>query len=241
MPTAAWTIPAKLPKKPVLSTEMPDFFGTTAPGGPAGTPARIAKTPGADPLVFEQFDQVSRLGDTIDATTAPFFAALTATQPALAAATGQETANLDAVYSPNGYQATLQAIRDARKKAFAGLNQQMLADLRRTLGLGRIGAGGAVGGGLSSLLARIAAAESGKLRAQEAVDAATQERADTGALATMRAASQGQRQTLTDALLSRLLTPIDVEAKAGSTYSDALTRALQQIQINSYMGLGGRA
>lgn len=237
----AWTIPSKLPKPKPLSAEMPDFFGTTAPGTAAGTVARLAKTPGADPLVFQQFADVGKLHDTIDVTTAPFFDALTRTQPGLEAAAGQEIGNIDAIFNPNGYQATLQAIRDSRQKAFAGLNTKLLEDLRRTLGYNRVGSGGLAGSGMSSVLARIAAAEAGKLRAQEAVDAAGQERADTGTLATMRAASQGQRQALMDALLSRLLTPVDVQAKVGSTYADALTRALQQIQSNSFMGVGAQA
>ncbi len=237
----AWTIPSKLPKPTPLSTAMPDFFGTTAPGTAAGTVARLAKTPGADPLVFQQFADVGKLHDTIDITTAPFFEAMTRTQPELAAATGQEVGNIDAIFNPNGYQATLQAIRDSRKKAFAGLNTQLLQDLRRTLGYSRVGSGGLAGSGMSSVLARIAAAEAGKLRAQEAVDATSQERADTGTLATMRAASQGQRQSLTDALLARLLTPIDVQSKAAGTYSNALAQALQQIAANSFTGVGAQA
>lgn len=236
----AWTIPSQLPKKKPtdLTTEVPDYFGTTPSGSPAGTVARLPKTPGADPAIFQQFADVAQLHETIDASTAPFFAALSATQPVLGKATQQEVGNIDAIYDPAGYQQVLQTIRANRKSALADVQSRILDNLRRTLGLGRTGAGGVVGGGLSGYLAQIAAAEAGKLQANEAYDAAGQERADALALLAARQSAQGQRQTLTDALLQRLLIPVDVSSKVGATYSDALTRALQQIQLNSFQGVG---
>lgn len=239
MPTA-WDIPAALPKKKAttLASTIPDYFGTTPEGTAAGSVARLAKTPGADPAIFQQFVDATRLHDTIDASTAPFLAALSATNPKLAAANAQEVGNIDSIYSPDGYQSVLQSIRDTRKKAVAGINAQLIANLRRTLGLNRVGSSGMVGGGLGSYLAQVAAAESGKLQANEAYDAAGQERADALALLAARQSAQGQRQTLTDALLQRLLIPVDVSSKVGATYSDALTRALQQIQLNSFQGVG---
>lgn len=240
MPTL-WTTPSLTkPKKATDLTAVPDYFGTTPSGTAAGTVARLPKTPGADEAIFKQFEDVGVLRDTSNEALSSFIKQLGATQGGLTSATGQEVGNLDAVFQPTGYQQVLQTIRQNRANALSKVNQKILDGIRRTLGLGRTGSGGLVGGGLGGYLAQIAASEAGKLQANEAYDAAANERADALALLQARLGAQGQRQTLTDTLLNRLLVPVDVTSKSNANLSDALTRALQQIQLNSFMGVGAQ-
>lgn len=235
MASTSWSIPTQKKAAALVSTEVPDYFGTTT--GSAVETARAAKIPGADPAIFQQFLDSQRLRDTIGGTTKAYSDSLQKLLPSMSKASDEETAAIGDIYNPNGLQATLQGIRDRRAKAFAGLNDTIRADLTRTMGANRLGSSGFAGSGLNSFMSRIAAAEAGKLRAAEAADAAGQERADTNTLLTARTTASGQRNKILTELLSTLLQPADVEAKGQSTAAQALSQALQLALANSTTGL----
>ena len=227
--------PASATKPDDLST-IPDYFGTGAPSGTAIT--RLAKIPGADPAVYQQFLDAEELRKKVGQTTGDYFSAFDALQPKFTDAANADLSEIDQVMNPMGYQSVLQGIRQRRAQALGKLDQVVLGDLRRTLSSGQLGSGG--GGGINSYLARIAASEAAKVRANEAFDAAGQERTDTTTLAQMRAAAAGKRSGILDSVLARLLQPADVANKSTSMYGDALSRALQQALLNSMLGVASQ-
>jgi hypothetical protein len=232
MATSWSTLPApKAPKKSL--GEIPDYFGT---GGPAGSAvARLARIPGADPAIYQQFMDAEALRENIGQSTGNYFSQLAAKQPRYDAATESDLSEIDAIMNPSGYQQAFQGVRDRRRAALSNLDRVLLGDMRRGLSQGQIGSGG--GGGMNSYLARIAAGEAAKIRAQAEADHSTAERTDLSALMAARQGVSGKRGSIIDTLLSRLLQPVDIEAKANSIYSDTLGRALQQALLNSISGV----
>ena len=216
------------------ASEIPDFFGTTKT--PDLAVARLARIPGADPAIYQQFVDAMGLRDTLQQGTKEYADGIRASQPEADRVAGQDIAELDNLDSPTGYQAALQGTRDRRTKALADLNNILFGDMRRGLGIGRVGGGGSAG--LSSTLARIAASEAGKIRATAAADTANQERTDLAALISARQGALGKRTAVLDQNLQRALLPGEAEAKAGATFSDALSKALLNILQNSFSGVG---
>lgn len=233
----SWTVPTTPTNKgSTLDTSIPDYFGTMT-DGPMGV-ARMSKIPGADPLIYQQFQDAQTLRDTIGKTTGTYFDALSKSQGSVDNANAQDMGELDALFNPNGYQAGLSGIRDRRAAALKNLDQILMGDMRRSLSMGRIGSGG---GGLSSYLARMAGSEAAKTRANEAYDSATQQRTDLASLMSARQGAVGKRASLIDTALSRLLSPIDTVSKANATSSNALSQAVQQALLNSLIASGTKA
>lgn len=150
-----------------------------------------------------------------------------------------DIAELDRIFGPTGYESDLGNIRRTRQAAMANLNDTLLGDLKRALSLNS--RGGTAGTGLGSYLSRQAASEAGKIRAQAAVDDATQARADLAALMSARTGSIGRRQSVTDALLSRLLAPADKEMGAQSGLNAQLQAALNAALANLVSAYGMKA
>lgn len=231
----SWTtLPAA--KASTQPGDIPDYFGT-ATSAPEKV-IRLAKVPGADPDILQQFADAQNLHATIASSLGPYFDALRKSQPSVDSLTAGDLAQLNFINDPMGYQAAMANLRARRKTAVTDATTNLLGDLRRSLSMGRIGGGG--GAGLSSYLSRIAAGEAGKLRVNEALDAAGQERSDLGALIAARQGTIGKGQTLIDSALSRLLTPIDATAKAGGLYGNAIQQALQTAILNSLIGVGAQ-
>lgn len=224
---------AKLKTNP---SEIPDFFGTTKT--PDLAVARMARISGADPALYQQFVDAMGLRDTLQSGAKEYGDAIRASQPEATRVATQDMSELDSLFAPTGYQAALQGTRERRTKALDDLNNVLFGDMRRGLGIGRLGSGG--GAGLSSALARIAASEAGKIRANTAADTANQERSDLAALISARQGALGKRSAVLDSNLQRMLMPGKAEAEAGSTFSDALSKALLNILQNSFSGVGAK-
>jgi len=199
---------------------------------------RLPKVPGADPAIYQQYLDAQGLRSTLNQTTGTYFDALSKTQPVADAAHASDMSQLDALFNPSGYQAGLSDIRARRASALSNLSTILQGDMRRNLSMGRIGGGGA---GLSSYLASMAGSEAGKVRANEAYDAAGQQRTDLAALLSARQGAVGQRTSNLDAFLARFLTPGTTAASANSTASSALQQAVQQALLNSMIGVGAQA
>jgi hypothetical protein len=86
----------------------------------------------------------------------------------------------------------------------------------------------------------MAAGEAGKIQANQLLDSTTQQRTDLASLMAARQGSVGKSSTLLDSSLNRLLSPIDVSAKANSVYANAIQQAIQQALLNSMMGVGAQ-
>jgi hypothetical protein len=111
------------------AAEIPDFFGTTKT--PDLAVARLARIPGADPAIYQQFVDAMGLRDTLQQGTKEYADGIRASQPEADRVAGQDIAELDSLYSPTGYQAALQGTRDRRTKALADLNNILFGDMRR--------------------------------------------------------------------------------------------------------------
>ena len=230
-----WTIPTASKTGVTASTEVPDYFGTNSGG--AFETARAAKIPGLDPMIYQAALSADGLASTLNKGVADYNDALQKVFPTLARANKQETASVNSVFDPNGIQATLQGIRERQTKAMDGVDSILRADISKGLGLGRVGASGTAGGGLSSFLTKIAAAEAGKLRLQNAASVAAGERADANTLLSARTSAAGQRQALATSLLSLLNQPGEVSSNAQSKLATALSNILQLSLGNSFTGL----
>jgi hypothetical protein len=238
MAATSWTTLPSASKNPTATgaAAIPDYFGT-AQNSPEQI-IRLAKIPGADPSIYQQFQDANTLRDTINTHLGTYFDALSKSQPSYDTAAQQDQTELSNLFSPQGYQSDLSGIRARRTAALSNLGQYLFGDLRRSLSMGRVG--GAGGAGLSSYLARMAAGEAGKIQANQLLDSTTQQRTDLASLMAARQGSVGKSSTLLDSSLNRLLSPIDVSAKANSVYANAIQQAIQQALLNSMMGVGAQ-
>ncbi len=200
----------------------PDFFNRTQNSGVRQL--SLAKVPGADPAILSSFNDASRLRGSMASDLSRYRGALSGTQPQASAYLGQELGDLSRLFSPDGYEADLAGIRGRRASALSNLDDQILGGFRRTLSSRAVGSGNT---GLGSYLSRLAMSEAGKLRTQEAYDAAGQERADLASLMAGRNVGYGRRTGLLDANLARLLMPMQQEQAALGSYNTNLGSALQ--------------
>ena len=202
--------------------QQPDFFNRSKTN--SVRQLSLAKVPGADPMIRSSFDQAARLQASMGRDVANYRGAFNATLPQASGYLDQDLGDLSRYFSPGGYESDLAGIRDRRSSALTGLNDQILAGLRRTLSSRAVGGGTT---GLGSYLSRIAAGEAGKLRTQEAYDSAGQERADLATLMAGRNNAYGRRTGLIDSSLARLLMPAQQEQAAAGNYNANLGSALQ--------------
>ena len=200
----------------------PDFFGRTANTGVRQL--SLAKVPGADPAIRTSFDDASRLRSVLGNDTARYRNAVSGTMPRTMSYADQDIGDIDRYFNPGGYAADLAGIRDRRAGALTNLNDQILGGLKRTLSSRAVGAGNT---GMGSYLSRLAMSEAGKLRTQEAYDAAGQERADLATLMAGRNAGYGRRAGILDSSLARLLMPAQQEQNMLGNYNSNLGSALQ--------------
>lgn len=228
-PIAAYWPSTKAPKK----TE-PDFFGTTPDASTAFATVSLPKIPGANPQIKNLFAQAEEAYKKSQADLDRYRALFQDQAPGRSRATTQESNFLGGLYS-GATQNQLAGIRARQNQAQAGLQNQMLLDLTRALGLGQVGRGPM---GLGSYLSRMAASEAGKLRTQEAASAADRERADMAALLQLQLQGLGRRQALQQNDLQSLLAPIQAENAIQSSYGSLLANALQQALLNQTMAYG---
>jgi len=200
----------------------PDFFGRTPNTGVRQL--SLAKVPGADPAIRSSFDEASRLRASAGRDVANYRNAFAGSLPQTSGYLNQELGDLSRLFSPGGYEADLAGIRDRRATALGNLDDQILGGFRRTLSSRAVGSGNT---GMGSYLSRLAMAEAGKLRTQEAYDAAGQERADLASLMAGRSAGYGRRTGMIDSNLARLLMPQQQEQAALGNYNSNLGSALQ--------------
>jgi len=241
MPTP-W-LPSPNPTKPkkagTVDTTIPDYFGRTPQATDVLRPINLPKIPGADPFIWQQFQDAAALRDRLSGDVADFRNLIGTTQPAVADFSRQEISDVDRLFNPTGYEAELAGIRGRRAKAMAGLDDTILADLRRALNLQA--RGGTAGTGLGSYLSRQAAAEAARIRAAEPYDAAAQERADLAALMAARQGAIGKRQAITDSLLARLLSPTEKDIASQSASASALQQAINSALANLVQAWGLQA
>lgn len=216
-----------------------DFFGRTPGAIEAFNPVSLPKVPGADAYIKGAFDDLTKLRTSMQSDLGKYRSAWEGAQPVQEGYAKSDIAELDKILNPLGYEAQLGQIRRDRQAAMAGLNDAILGDLKRVLGLNA--RGGTAGTGLGSYLTRQAASQAGRIRADAAVDDAAQARADLAGLMTARAGTAGKRQTITDALLSRLLAPAEKDMAAQSGYSAALQQALNAALANLTQGFAMNA
>lgn len=233
----AWNIPGRATTPKPVST-VPDFFGRTPEAAQVVNPISLPKIPGADPAIHRSFMTAEELAKTLWGDAGAYRAGLAATDPNARGFANEEIADLGRVFSPDGYAADLSRIRQGRASALSKLSDTVLADIRRALNLGAIGRGGVSGSGLGSWMTRSAANEAARVRASEAVDAATQERNDLQALLAARTAATGRRTSVMDSVLNRLLSAGAVDTNATSASDAALLRALQAALTNTTSAYG---
>ncbi len=224
--------------KAAAPATIPNYFGRTPEAADVLKPVSLAKVPGADESIYNSFSALNSNRDRSSADTALYRDAITASNPDVGGWFDQEVQDIGNIYSPNGYEAQLGQIRADRSGALRTLNNSIYGDTVRALGLNRLGSGGTSGTGLGSYLARLASAQSGKLRANEAYNSANQSRTDLAALMAARTGSQGRRQTLTDSMLARLLNPAAAESTALGSYNTGLSQALQMALANLVSAYG---
>ncbi len=222
---------------PAMTTQ--DFFGRTPNAVQYINPISLPKVPGADPLIMQAFSDYGTLRGNTQGDLSKFRAGVEGSQGQVGQYAAGDIAELDRIFGPTGYESDLGNIRRTRQAAMANLNDTLLGDLKRALSLNS--RGGTAGTGLGSYLSRQAASEAGKIRAQAAVDDATQARADLAALMSARTGSIGRRQSVTDALLSRLLAPADKEMGAQSGLNAQLQSALNAALANLVSAYGMKA
>lgn len=231
-PWQVWTPPKVTPES---TTPQQDFFGRTPQAAAVLNPVSLPKVPGADQGLYDAFQRVNALGTNQQADLSAYRTAVAGSQPQTAGWAAQEQADISNLFSPNGYEAMFGGIRNARANAFSNLTSSILGDTRRALNLGATGRGAT---GLGSYLLRGAQAQAGKLRANEAVDASTQARADLAALLAGRTAAQGRRTALQDATLSRTLNPAQAESTALGQWLGNQGTSLQQALANLTQAFG---
>ena len=212
---------------------LPDFFGRSKTS--RVQQLSLPKIPGADPMIRSSFDAAGRAYDAARADLGAYRRALAASMPMTSANLGAELADIGRYYDPRGYSADFAGIRSRRAGALAEIDDSIMRDLRRSLSSRAIG-----GGGTGSYLARLAAAESGKLRSREAYDAAAQERADLAALMAGRTSGYGRRASLIDADLARILNPMERENAALGAYNSNLGKAVELALANLISAYGVR-
>lgn len=225
------------PTKRALSP-VEDYFGRTPAAAESLRPISLPKVPGADPLIYDSFNRTQGLGKTLFGDAKAYRETVGGTQPLTSDFTREELADISRVYDPAGYESSLAQIRGRRENAMRNLSGTILEDMRRTLGLNRVGSGGTAGTGLGSYLTRAAGSEAARVRAGEAVDSAAQARADLAAIMAARQASQGRRQQLLDANLQRILLPTQTDTEVLGRYNAQLAQALQQALANSTYAWG---
>lgn len=235
-PWQVWSPPKVTPAP--QTTPQQDFFGRTPQAAAVLNPVSLPKVPGADASLYQSFQNLGAFGDRQKSDLEGYRNAFNATAPSVGSWLGQEQADISNLYGPNGYEAQFGAIRNARSNAFGNLTNAILGDTRRTLNLGAAGRGGVAGSGLGSYLFQNAASQAGRLRANEAVDAATQQRADLAALLAGRTAMQGRRTALQDSVLGRMLNPTQAESTGLSQYLGNQGSALQQALANLVQAFG---
>lgn len=234
VPAAARSGWAARPTTPTMPSKspLPDFFGTGDPTG-SMAPGRFPKVPGADPVIEDLFGRASRYAGSGDATISKYTDLIGATQPRLEDQFGRESDFLRSVYEPTGIASDLARIRAGRKTAMSNLDSYILGDMRRALGLNAAGSGGVAGAGLGGWLAGQAASTAGRLRAQEAYDAADAERQDTASLLAARMGASGRLQALQDPLVERTMLPLQKQAVNESLIQQLVSQALQNALANS--------
>lgn len=200
----------------------PDFFGRSKTN--TVRQLSLPKVPGADPMIRGSFDQAERLQQSMGRDVGNYRRAFNATAPATSGFLNQELGDISRYFSPSGYEADLAGIRDRRSSALAGLNDQILGEMRRSLSSRAVGTGNT---GLGSYLSRLAASEAGRLRTQEAYDSSQQERQDLAALMGGRGSAYGRRTGLIDSNLARYLMPAQQEQNMAGNYNTNLGSALQ--------------
>lgn len=239
---ASWLpAPKKVnPIKPATAT-MPvqDFFGRTPQAVEMINPISLAKVPGADPMILQAFQDYDALRSRVGGDLSKFRAGVEGSQDQVGKYAAGDIAELDRIFGATGYESDLAGIRRTRTSAMDKLNDTLLGDLRRALSLNS--RGGTAGTGLGSYLTRQAASEAGKIRANAAVDDATQARADLAALMSARTGSLGKRQSVTDALLARLLGPADKEMGTATGLNSQLQSVLNQALANLVSAYGMKA
>lgn len=212
---------------PVSFQEQPDFFGRSKTG--AVRQLSLPKVPGADPAILGSFVDSAANRGRARADLSGFRRAYGSTQHMVQDFANQDIGEIERYFSPGGYESDLAGIRARRASALSALDDQILRSMRRTLDSRAIGSGTP---GMSSYLARIAASEAGRLRTNEAYDAAGQERSDLAALMAARGGSAGRRQSILDSALARLLVPGQQEATSLGATNTNLSNVLQMALAN---------
>ena len=229
--------PAKKPKTVAATDPVQDFFGRTPQAAELLKPISLPKVPGADPFIFNAFQDYAGLRDRIQGDLSKYRAGMEGTQPDVTRYANQDIGELSRIFDATGYESDLAGIRRTRTAAMDKLNDTILGDLRRALSLGS--RGGTAGTGLGSYLTRQAAAEAGKIRASAAVDDATQQRSDLATLLAARSGSIGKRQSVVDSLVARLLAPTDKDLGAQSGLSTQLQQVLSSALANLVSAYAG--
>ena len=237
---ATWLNPVKkTTAATTAATQTQDFFGRTPNAVQYINPISLAKVPGADPLIMQAFSDYGTLRGNTQGDLSKFRSGVEGSQDQVGQYAAGDIAELDRIFGATGYESDLAGIRRTRTSAMDKLNDTLLGDLKRALSLNS--RGGTAGTGLGSYLTRQAASEAGKIRANAAVDDATQARADLAALMSARTGSLGKRQSVTDALLARLLGPADKEMGASSGLNSQLQSVLNQALANLVSAYGMKA
>lgn len=239
---AGWNIfgnTAPMPRSTAPALSQPQqFFGRTPDATEVLRPINLPRVPGADPAIYQQFVDAEAMRQRLFGDVNAYRNALNQSLPRTAGFTAQEQQDISNIFSPGGYESQFAGIRDRRAASLSDLNNVILNDMRRQLGIDAVGRGGVSGAGLGSYLSTQAASEAGRLRAAEAYDRAAQERADLAALMAGRAASIGRRSALEDTNLARLMNPAAMEGQAASLYNTAFANALQNALANIIAAYG---
>ena len=237
---ATWLNPVKkTTAATTAATQTQDFFGRTPNAVQYINPISLAKVPGADPLIMQAFSDYGTLRGNTQGDLSKFRSGVEGSQDQVGQYAAGDIAELDRIFGATGYESDLGNIRRTRQAAMANLDDTLLGDLKRALSLNS--RGGTAGTGLGSYLTRQAASEAGKIRAQSAVDDATQARADLAALMSARTGSIGRRQSVTDSLLFWLLAPANKEMGAQSGLNAQLQSALNAALANLVSAYGMKA
>lgn len=226
--TAYW------PTQPKAKT-APDFFGRTPEAADVLNPVSLPKVPGADPQIKGLFEQAQAAYQRSQEDLNRYRSMFGTLQPKLNQFNAQESGAIGSWYDPNGVQSQMAGIRSRQQAAQGNLSQQLLLDLHRALGLGSVGRGPQ---GLGSYLTRMVAAEAGKIRNAEAVNAAGAERSDLAALLALQAQGLGRRQAAELGTLQGQLAPITAESAVQSNYSALLQQALNAALANLTQSYG---
>ena len=211
---------------------------TTRPANPFSTVSNVKDEETAKRLaqLLKDFDALRTGGQ---ASVADFTARMKETDPAFKNLTSEDIAAAGDYFDGTIANA-LEKLRTQRKGAVTGATQRALGDLRRLLGLERLGmtGGGAQAAGTGSYLTKLALDKTAELQSQAGLDEASQARADLAALETAKLGLLGKRPDLLNTFAARPLLPLQAQSDFYSKLAQQLSALLSSNLANTFYGVG---